>query len=251
MSFPVKLFTIKRNFVFMNNIYYKFAVTSVCTALGFALGADEKAYSTTFTLTPDVSLGVLDSNGSAQSMGDFGGYVWKVTNYGLDAGGIGEFDISSLLLAPTTVISSAVFQAQILTTASGGTLPVGHFRPGSLGIFSYVRNEKGNLSNFKAGVFLSSVDISSLSTGDTFKFDVTTFVNQRVSNRDPFAGFAIRALDDGAVALGNSNFRVGFPDLVVETPDVAEPVPEPTTILGSAIALGLGGWLKRKNLSQR
>jgi hypothetical protein len=28
----------------------------------------------------------------------------------------------------------------------------------------------------------------------------------------------------------------------------AEPVPEPITILGTAIGLGLGGWLKRKNL---
>jgi len=29
--------------------------------------------------------------------------------------------------------------------------------------------------------------------------------------------------------------------------DVTEPVPEPTTILTAAIALGWGGWLKRKN----
>jgi len=30
-----------------------------------------------------------------------------------------------------------------------------------------------------------------------------------------------------------------------------QPVPEPTTIFGSAIALGLGGWLKRKKSSQQ
>jgi hypothetical protein len=39
--------------------------------------------------------------------------------------------------------------------------------------------------------------------------------------------------------------------LIIETADVAEPVPEPTTIFGSAIALGVGGWLKRKKSSQQ
>jgi hypothetical protein len=39
--------------------------------------------------------------------------------------------------------------------------------------------------------------------------------------------------------------------MVVETADVAQPVPEPTTIFGSAIGLGLGGWLKRKKSSQQ
>jgi hypothetical protein len=34
--------------------------------------------------------------------------------------------------------------------------------------------------------------------------------------------------------------------MVVETTNVAEPVPEPITIFGSAIGLCLGGWLKRK-----
>jgi hypothetical protein len=34
MNFPVKLFAIKGNLVFMNNLYHKVAVASVCTALG-------------------------------------------------------------------------------------------------------------------------------------------------------------------------------------------------------------------------
>jgi hypothetical protein len=41
------------------------------------------------------------------------------------------------------------------------------------------------------------------------------------------------------------------PALVIETVDATEPVPEPTTIFGSALALSLGGWLKRKKLSPR
>jgi hypothetical protein len=43
VSFPVKLFTIKGNLVFMNNLYHKVTVASVCTTLGFALGASPEA----------------------------------------------------------------------------------------------------------------------------------------------------------------------------------------------------------------
>jgi hypothetical protein len=39
--------------------------------------------------------------------------------------------------------------------------------------------------------------------------------------------------------------------LIITTVDVAEPVPEPTTIFGSAIGLCLGGWLKRKNSNRQ
>jgi hypothetical protein len=34
----------------MNNLYHKVAVASVCTALSFALGANEEAKAATFTL---------------------------------------------------------------------------------------------------------------------------------------------------------------------------------------------------------
>jgi hypothetical protein len=121
--------------------------------------------------------------------------------------------------------------------------------PGSLGIFGYVGNGTVDASDFEAGVLLSSVDVSSSSPGDILNFDVSPFVNQRVSNGDAFAGFGIRALNFGSLALANYSDR--RPRLVVETADVAEPVPEPTTIFGSAIALSLGGWLKRKKSSQQ
>jgi hypothetical protein len=71
---------------------------------------------------------------------------------------------------------------------------------------------------------------------------VTRFVNDRVSSNDAFAGLAIRAGNTfGEVNLNEAN-------LIITTVDeVTEPVPEPTTILSAAIALGWGGWLKRKN----
>jgi hypothetical protein len=98
---------------------------------------------------------------------------------------------------------------------------------------------------------LSSVDVSSSSVGDILNFDVTPFVNQRVNNGNAFAGFGIRALNPGGLVLGGGDWLGSPPRLIVETTDVAEPVPEPTTIFGSALALGVGGWLKRKKSSQQ
>jgi len=65
---------------------------------------------------------------------------------------------------------------------------------------------------------------------------VTRFVNDRVSSNDTFAGLAIRASNEfGEVNLNEAN-------LIITTVDVTEPVPEPTTILSAAIALGWGHW---------
>jgi hypothetical protein len=69
---------------------------------------------------------------------------------------------------------------------------------------------------------------------------VTSFINELVSTGDAFAGFKIQVPTPGMAALYEN------PRLIITTVDVAEPVPEPTTIFGSAIFLGVGGWLKRK-----
>ena len=240
----------------MKNHYHKVAVASICTALGFVLGASPEAKAASFTLTSPVFevLDLEDLEGSYygiptsfDGLGDKvfpgGGFVIKGTSG--EAAQLIEFNIGSLFMEPNTVINNAVFQTKIGPYPVGG-LGVGILdKPGSLGIFGYVGNGTIKASDFEAGVFLSSVDISSLSPGDTFNFDVTPFINQRLSNGDAFAGFAIRALNFGGTGLGGpENF--GRPSLIVETADVAEPVPEPTAIFGSAIALGLGGWLKRK-----
>jgi len=256
VSFPVKLFTIKGNLFFMKNLYHKIAVASVCTALGFALGANEEAYSATLTLEPTILFGVhgnsinrgaaFSSDGLEKRISPQYNFV-TIALYTHEAS-LAEFNIGSLFLDPNTLISSAVFQANIFSFRQG--LPgVGNLNPGSLGIFGYVGNGTAETSDFNArGLLLGSVDISSSSPGDTINFDVTPFVNQRVSNGDAFAGFGIRALNSGGLILGGGNYPGSSPRLVVET---AEPVPEPTTIFGSAIALGVGGWRKRKKSSQQ
>jgi hypothetical protein len=251
VSFPVKLFTIKGNLVFMNNLYHKVAVASVCTALGFALGASPEAKAATFTLPPTITFQVNDNN--FDGLGDTvrsGNFDFIVRGTFAEAAEFGEINIGSFSLAPNTVISRAIFQAEIDTFLIYG-FGVSATNPGSVGIFGYVGNGTAEASDFQAGVLLSSVDISSSSPGDILNFDITPFVKQRVSNGDAFAGFGIRALNFGGLALNTSSFSAIQPSLIVETAEVTESVPEPTTILTAAIALGWGGWLKRKNSSQQ
>jgi hypothetical protein len=57
MCFPSQFYTIKRNLVFMNNMYHRFAVASVGIALGFAWGANKEAEAATFTNFNDYLLG--------------------------------------------------------------------------------------------------------------------------------------------------------------------------------------------------
>jgi hypothetical protein len=261
VSFPVKSFTIKGNLLFMKNLYHKIAVASVCTALGFALGSNKEASAATFTLPPTINFQVIDYSQWMRTPIPPGGYEGNIF-YGGDGVGdtvwmedysyfgkireaegrlFAEFNIDSFSFVPNEDINRVLLQTQIF-----GWDP---YDPG-VGLFGYVGNGTADLSDYGAGVLLSSVDFSSLSRGDLLSFDVTGFVKQGVSNGDSFAGFGFRS-SGGIVSLGGDSFP-GFPlRMVVETADVAEPVPEPTTIFGSAIGLGLGGWLKRKKSSQQ
>jgi hypothetical protein len=44
----------------MNNLYLKLTVASVCTVLGFALGANTEAKAATLSLEPTIRFGVAD-----------------------------------------------------------------------------------------------------------------------------------------------------------------------------------------------
>ena len=234
----------------MNNLYRKVAVASVCTALSFVLGASEEVKAATITVPPTIQFGVQIRNypfGPAfppELSSQFDRVFYAPVPSGGSQTRLAEFNISSFFTAPNTIIKSAVFQdklSQVLGNYFGG--------PITLSIFGYVGNGTAEASDVNNGVFLSSVNISPLSPGDIFNFDVTAFVNQQVSNGNPFAGFAIKTFEFNGVSLGGTD-ALGQSSLVIETVDAAEPVPEPATIFGSALALGVGGWLKRKKLSQ-
>jgi hypothetical protein len=251
----------------MNNLYRKVAVASVCTALGFALGANKEASAATFTLAPTISFQVIDDgygdpgdeNTSPYYPRDgVGDRFWMQDSNNFFVGKVRpvelrlltEFNIDSFSSVPNADISRVLFQTQLYFAGSSDWE---YFNPRSVGIFGYVGNGTGDLSDFGAGELLSSVDVSSSFRGELpLSLDVTPFVKQRVSNGDSFAGFGFRVLrGGGSFSVGGNSFP-GYPlRMVVETADVAQPVPEPTTIFGSAIGLGLGGWLKRKKSSQQ
>ncbi len=248
----------------MNNLYNRVAVASVCTALGFVLGANTEAKAATFSLGPTITFEVADylppgSDGLGDSL-QLGGNIvlkgiYRPTGKGADISTFAEINIGSF--APNS-IGSAILRTQLNFEVQALGFGLNGFinNPGTLGIFGYVGNGTAEVSDFQAAEFLSSIDISSLPTRDPIyggyrieqvDFDVTPFVKQRVNNGDAFAGFSIRALNIGAVAITPDNSG----DLVKLIVETAEPVPEPATIFGSALALGIGGWLKRKKSSQQ
>jgi hypothetical protein len=235
----------------MNSLYRKVGIFSLGIALGFALGANKEAKAATFSLPSTITAEILDYDlppvfnydGLADQIYD------EISGISVGRGPSGEgaqlteFNIGSLFFAPNTTISSAILQVEIKNLSLTG-LGLRGVSPRTLGIFGYVGNGTIEASDFKAGVLLTSIDVSSSSVGDILNFNVTPFVNQQVRNGDAFAGFGIRALDFGVLSLNNDNIRGSKPTLIVETADVA--VPEPTTVFGSTIALSVGGWLKRK-----
>ncbi len=229
----------------MNNLYHKFAVACVCTTLGFTLGANKEGKAATFTLIPTYpSVFIAVDFGGSDGLGD----AYYPTNTpsvairpDIEIRAFYEFNIGNLSVGTNTIIRQAIVETRINSSNTTNF-------PNFLSIFGYVGNGIADISDFEAGVFLNSVDILSSSANDILRFDVTPFVNQLVSNNDNFAGFGIRASNFGGVGLNATNNNSS---LVVETDDVAEPVPEPTTIFGLALALGVGGWLKRKKSSQQ
>jgi hypothetical protein len=124
MGFPVKLFTIKGNLVFMKNLYHKVAFASVCTALSFALVANKEAKAGVITLTPTFSSSVGDRNGQ-DGLGDYiSGEVPLPVGIINGAGdrqeyrALYEFNLASLSLDPNKVISSAIFGVKTNTISS-------------------------------------------------------------------------------------------------------------------------------------
>jgi hypothetical protein len=259
MSFFVNLFTIKGNLFFMRNHYHKVAVASLCTALSVTFGANQEAKaatlvfeSTTFFIEErspyfphsderEYSLYTNNMNPNYSHNGhSFTVGSTPYVPYGVQRS-FHEFSIDNL-----SFIESAIFSIQSDDWESSYNHPY-------LQIFGYVGNGRADLSDYNAG---ESLGIQrSNSSRARINFDVTQFVNERVSNRDAFVGFSIRLAEpyqnnnSGTTAHINNTYYQ--PLLTIETTDVAQPVPEPTTIFGSTLALGVGAWLKRKKSSQQ
>ena len=236
----------------MNNLYQKVAVASVCTALSFALVANKEAKAAVFTLTASPSFSVGDRNGQ-DGLGDYiSGDVPLPVGIINGEGNrqeyraLYEFNLANLSLAPNTAISSVIFGVKANTISSYG-------RFSRLDAHGYIGNGQADVSDFEAGEYLDgrylysvllNTTIPGIKPSPFFYFDVLPFISQSIKNNDTSAGFSLR-IDDAYLTL-NQDAR-----LTIITADVTESVPEPTTVLTAAVALGWGGWLKRKNSSQQ
>jgi hypothetical protein len=60
----------------MNNLYHKVAVASVCTALGFVLGASPEAKAASFTFAPTITFEVIDGGIFGDSFDGLGDQVF-------------------------------------------------------------------------------------------------------------------------------------------------------------------------------
>jgi len=234
----------------VNNLYNKVAITSICTALTFTLVTNKEAEAATFNLS-GTSFSI--SEGSVYvERGSVRGTTIAGKLIGSETRAFSEFDIGNLSLAPNTLIKSATLNTPFINLEVD-------YRFLFLDLYGYVGNGKPDLSDFNAGVMIAQEIATLYSPYPYFprfgeiKFDVTNFVTERVSNGDAFAGLGIRvgSLDYMSYPNGRSidlrNYYGDGPTLTIET----EPVPEPTTIFGSVLALGVGGWLKRKKSSQQ
>jgi len=223
----------------MYNLYQKVAVASVCTTLGFALGANKEAKAATFTLARTSSFTVVDSN--RDGAGDYSIDFFENLPVGIlgpeEARAFYQFNIANLSLPSNTVISEAIFQARVNTI-------VGDDIPFQVDLFGYTGNRRPNLGViFGAGVYLDSDQPKH--PAQVLSFDVASLINQSIVNKDVFAGFGVYTNGRGNLTINQDA------SLIITTVDAAESVPEPTTILTAAVALGWGGWLKRKNSSQQ
>jgi hypothetical protein len=232
----------------MNTLYHKVAVASVCTALSFALVANKEAKAAAFTLQPSTAYTLGDTNGQ-DGVADtiFGGASLPVgiingEGYRHEYRASYEFNLGNLSIDPNT-ISRVLFRVDSNTISS-------YARFSRLDAYGYTGNGQADVSDFGAGGFLGGRFLYSVLLTSTpgikpyFVFDdILPFISQSIKNNDTFVGFSLR-INDGYLTLNdNASLRI-------ITADVAEPVPEPTTIFGSALALSLGGWLKRKKSSQ-
>jgi hypothetical protein len=267
----------KRNLVFMNNFYHKVAVASVGIALGFALGIHKEAKAATFTFT-ETSSYHLRNQGELPD--------WDYTGKSLAVGiknprdsedyrAFYEFNIPNLSLDSNTIISSAT----LLTSISN----IRWYRPHSqLKVYGYTESEKvDTLEVYNIGEYLDQIPIDFFldrlpetnliaSSGQlsvpslkrephesnikrVAAFNVLPFINNRIGSNNSFAGFGLRfSNEEGFINLNPhasltiTTAKVAKPVIKRPRPVASERVPEPTTILGSAIGLCLGGWLKRK-----
>jgi hypothetical protein len=232
----------------MNNLYHKVAVASICTALSFTLVTNKEAKAATFNLTPtsefSISTDFYKGNDGIQLPGIYGFLTVTKKEYETTRA-FYEFNLLNLFPDTNTVVKQATLRTSLNYALKGSDI--------GLGLYSYLGNGTPDKSDFYKSDFSGSNPFFKKYFGDydggnnKVSFDVTLAIrdfridHEYYPNESSFIGFNIYSFYSySEVHLGSTSLEI-----------VTEPVPEPTTIFGSALALSLGGWLKRKKSSQQ
>jgi hypothetical protein len=254
----------KGNLIFMSNLYHKVIVTCVCTALGFALGANKKAEAATFSidyywLASNLTFHAIDggSYGSFDGLGDkvtrvsysndfefYYSHSWYTTQRTdtMEVAALLEFPLSTLTKyitadrgenARITSITNAVLRIFASGRDSHGFETFFSDKYAVMGAFGYVGNGRAEASDLEAGVFLDSQNIIGPAYGSWYDswydFNVTPFIKEIFSNNNEFAGFALRPLSQHEIFLPAWERIPTAPRLIIsgEIEGGVEPEPEP------------------------
>lgn len=152
-----------------------------------------------FTLNPVTTFEVGDGffGGSFDGQGDTdaifpGNFDTVVLGTFAENSENAEFDLSEFSVPSEETITEATFQLTVLPNETFGSGATGQ-RPSSLAVRGYVGNGQPDASDFQAGTILDTASVSPEYVEEFINFDVTSFIQDIVSEQNDFAGFGVRA----------------------------------------------------------
>lgn len=221
-----------------------FLATTIC--LCSTLLATVKAKAADFTLNPITTFevgdgffsGVFDGQGDADAIfpGNFDTVV--LGTFGENSENA-EFDISEFSVPNEETIARATFQVTVQPNQTFGLGATGQ-RPSSLAVRGYIGNGQPDASDFQAGNILDTASISPEYVQEFINFDVTSFIQDIVSEQNDFAGFGVRAETIGGITLDRGTFSGFGPKLTITTEGANTTIPEPNLALGILASVFLG-----------
>ncbi|MEB3218441.1 MAG: PEP-CTERM sorting domain-containing protein [Nostocales cyanobacterium 94392] len=227
-----------------------FLATTIC--LCSTLLPSAKAKAADFSLNPNITFEVGDGffGGSFDGQGDtdaiFSDNFDTVVlgNFGENSENA-EFDISGLDVPSEESITKAIFQITVLPNETFGLGATGQ-RPSSLAVRGYIGNGQPDATDFQAGTILDTASVSPEYIEEFISFDVTSFIQNIVSNQNNFAGFGVRAQTIGGITLDRGTFSDKGPRLTITTARANTTIPEPNLALGILTSVLLGGIVFKK-----
>lgn len=142
-----------------------------------------------------------------------------------EARSVAEFDIRSLGIGAHQYVISAMFQSMVTDTEAGGMgVPAG-IVPSSLEAFGFVADGVASASDYASGDgnSVGTMNVSSLNVNDVVQYNITSYLSQSLADGVDWLGFSLRATNEGAIGVEQSDLPPGLPRLMVVTFDVACP----------------------------